>query len=121
MKLMGSTVLAAAPMLVAQGGRGPVWWPLEQLQSKWEHAKAFGVTVNWSQNNAALFQGALQTHLTRCDRVIQGTYRGTIQGTHYYESATKLWQFFTQDGKFLTGWKLYDNQVQDLLNNANVL
>jgi RHS repeat-associated protein len=119
LKLMGNTVLAAAPMLVAQGDQGRVFWPLAQLQAKWKHAADFGVTVNWSEKNAAVFQGALQTHLTRCDRVVQGTYRG-IQGTHYYESATKLWQFFDKAGKFISGWKLYDNQVQDLLTRGNV-
>lgn len=52
--------------------------------------------------------------------IVTGTYRNTMKGTHYYNSKTQNWIFKDSNGQFHTGWRLGNNQRQDLLINGNV-
>ncbi|QYK47764.1 MAG: hypothetical protein KF838_13355 [Phycisphaeraceae bacterium] len=106
------------------GNRG-VWvhnscWPEDQVVKKMKHAPHFGVSDSPTKANIASFISALEEHRRTATLITKGTYRGTIKGTHYYESTTGLWQFFDESDKFITGWKLYPSQIRTLLSDANV-
>ncbi|MEK6844050.1 MAG: colicin D domain-containing protein [Nanoarchaeota archaeon] len=93
----------------------------KQVQSKFYHAGDFGIKGNYNKKNAQKFKEAIQTFVNSKDtQVIQGTYRGTNQGTHYYNPSTRQWVFKDASGKFRTGFKLEQSQVKDLTVRKNV-
>ena len=51
---------------------------------------------------------------------IEGTYRGTINVTHYYDRATRLWVAVDESNNFVAGWKLSQDQEQYLDQGGNV-
>jgi hypothetical protein len=59
------------------------------------HAGDFGITGNWNKQNGQAFQQAILDHINGNDtQMIQGTYRGNISGTHYFDNVTltaKIW------------------------------
>lgn len=92
-----------------------------QLKAKFKHASDFGVTGNYNPADAAKSQSAIDAHIGDVNTSsFSGTYRGTMKGTHYYNSKTRNWVFKDSKGQFHTGWRLGNNQRQDLLINGNV-
>jgi len=51
---------------------------------------------------------------------IQGTYRGTINVTHYYDPVTGVNAMVDSAGNFVGGWKLSPQQITNLLRNGNI-
>lgn len=84
------------------------------------HAPDFGVTGNWNSVNADLFKQAIQTHIVSASLSLQGTFRGTISVTHYFDPITNLWAAVDHANIFVAGWKLYPSQVVDLLTKGDV-
>jgi hypothetical protein len=85
------------------------------------HAGDFGITGNWSKKNGQSFQQAILDHINGKDtQVIQGTYRGNISGTHYYNPKNNLWVFVDSNGTYRAGWKLSLEQQKYLLSNGNI-
>ncbi|MBI5389402.1 hypothetical protein HZB01_03420 [Candidatus Woesearchaeota archaeon] len=92
-----------------------------KLQSKFKHAKEFGVTGNYNAKNAQLYKEALDNFVHGKDvKAMRGTYRNEMFGTHYYNPKTGQWAFFDEQGEYVSGWKLFPNQKEDLINNRNV-
>jgi RHS repeat-associated protein len=83
------------------------------------HAKDFGVTGTWSKANGEQLKAAIEAHVKH-SMAIQGTYRGTMRGTHYFDSSTGLWVFQKADGEFYIGWKLFEAQMKNLWRSGNV-
>jgi RHS repeat-associated protein len=92
-----------------------------QVQSKFKHAIDFGIQGNYNPQNAAAFTRAMQDQIDAAStQVIQGTYRGTIQVTHYFDPNTGNDIMVDMEGNFISAWKLSQDQLQNLLMNGNV-
>jgi hypothetical protein len=92
---------------------------LQHVYSK--HAADFGVMGPWNQVNGAIFEQRLHDHVNDPASIrIQGTYRGTLNVTHYYDLATHLNVMVDAADDLVSGWKLSAQQVAHLLLTGNV-
>ncbi|CAN2040721.1 hypothetical protein GMMP15_190036 [Candidatus Magnetomoraceae bacterium gMMP-15] len=86
-----------------------------QLQKKFKHANDFDITGNYDIDNMNNFKNALKKHITDKKTVkIEGNYRGN-QVTHYVNRITRLNVIIDFNGKFLSGWKLNQEQFKYVL------
>jgi hypothetical protein len=83
------------------------------------HAKDFGFTGNWNKAMAGEFEGVLRGHMKGLTP-IQGTYRGTQQALHYFDSSKELNVMTDMSGNLLGGWKLSVDQIKYLLSTGTV-
>ena len=92
------------------------------MQSKYDrHHLDFGLTANRNNQQLSKFKGILEKHvLDNGTKVIKGTYRKTQQVTHYYNPNTGLNVMKDTKGQFVSGWKLGDDQVINLLTRGNL-
>ena len=61
------------------------------------------------------------SHINSADTTtIKGAYRGTMQGTHYFNQKTGQWVFVDSNKKFVSGWKLSEDQASYLMKRRNV-
>jgi hypothetical protein len=94
---------------------GGLTFPDGQLQSKFKHAGDFGVDGNYNPANEARFREAVDNFIKSPDnQVIDGLYRG--QPSRIYVNPSTRQAVITQGGKFVSGWKLSVQQLQNLLN-----
>ena len=92
-----------------------------QLQAKFKHASDFGIEGSYNKENAARFRQAIDTFVSSKDTTaIKGTYRGAMQGTHYFNQRTNQWVFKDSKSNFVSGWKLSKNQARTLRARRNV-
>jgi RHS repeat-associated protein len=100
---------------------GKLSFSSQQLQRKFKHAGAFDVLGNYSKANAAKFETALQQHCGASTTIlIQGTYRGTQQVYHLYNPTTGLNAMFDLQGNWISGWRLSQDQIDNLLRSGNI-
>jgi hypothetical protein len=86
-----------------------------------KHAVDFGISGTWNPANAAVLEQAIRNHVANpAVQQIQGTYRGTIAVTHYWDPVTDLWVAVGAAGNFVSGWKLSTAQRTCLLQTQNV-
>jgi hypothetical protein len=92
-----------------------------QIQEKYdEHAKDFGVTGNNSKATRQEFVDAMKRHIEDPDTVeIPGTYR-KMPVTHYYNPRTDLNVMADESGKFLSGWRLNEVRVWNLITRGSL-
>jgi len=83
------------------------------------HAKDFGITGNWSKSTAAELENALRTQVNSLNP-IKGTYRGTQDVLHYFDSKTGLNVMTDLNGKLVGGWKLSADQIKYLTITGTV-
>jgi hypothetical protein len=92
----------------------------QQLQSKFNHAKAFGVMGNPNKVNVAKFSAALNQHInSEGVQIINGTYKG-MPVIHYLDPKTNLNVITSPTGKFISGWKLNADQLKNVLNRGKL-
>ncbi len=92
-----------------------------KIQSKFTHASDFGVTGNWSVANGERFQKALEAHVHGANTTaIFGTYRKTIDVIHHFDPTTGLNVMTDLNGNFISGWKLGEDQIRNLLAHGNL-
>lgn len=92
----------------------------KQLQKKFNHAADFGVTGNYSKANAAKFSAALNQHINASTVTkISGTYKGNPV-THYLEKSTGLTVIVDPNGVFVSGWRLSDDQLMNVLKHGGL-
>lgn len=88
----------------------------KQLQKKYKHASDFGVEGTYNAAKSEEFKEAMKAHLDDPDTVeIEGTYKGNQPATHYYNPRTDLNVIADSGGRFVSGWRLGENQVWRLL------
>ena len=86
-----------------------------------KHAADFGISGIWNTHNGDLLQKAIEDHVASPQvHAIQGTFRGTISVTHYFDPATHLNVMVDTKDEFVGGWKLSAAQVSHLLSSGNV-
>ena len=83
------------------------------------HSKDFGFTSNLSKTAAAEFEEILRKHMEGVTP-IQGTYRGTLQVLHYFDSKTSLNVMTDMSGNLVGGWKLGEEQIEYLLSKGAI-
>ena len=83
------------------------------------HANDFEVTGNWSKAAATEFEEVLRTHMVGLTP-IQGTYRGSQQVLHYFNSSTGLNVMTDMSGNLVGGWRLSADQIKYLLSTGTV-
>ena len=93
----------------------------KQLQKKFKHASDFGVTGNANKQGLEAFENAMRNHIDLPGTTkITGKYRWDQDVHHYFDPQTKLNVMTDMDGNFISGWKLSERQVTDLLGVGNV-
>ncbi len=91
-----------------------------QLQAKFKHAEDFGVKGNWNKTTAQEFDQAVQSHVTDpATQTINGTYRGQSV-VHHVNPQTGLNVMTDPAGKFISGWKLNPQQLQNVLTRGSL-
>ena len=92
----------------------------KQLQKKFkDHAWQFGITGNFDSANRELFRKALIKHMNE-NLICIGTYRGKSV-YHYYNPDTNLNVMFDRKtNKFISGWKLNDEQLENVINRGSL-
>jgi RHS repeat-associated protein len=93
----------------------------KQLQKKFKHAIDFDVPGNANKQGFEAFENAMRNHIDLPDTTpIVGKYRWDQDVYHYYNPQTNLNVMTGMDGNFISGWKLSERQVTDLLELGNV-
>ncbi len=84
------------------------------------HARDFGINETWTKLNADRFQHAILNHVTDAPAIMTGTFRGITKVTHHFDPTTRLWVAVDENGQFVAGWKLSDDQVKYLYMTGNI-
>ena len=91
----------------------------KKLQKKFKHAKRFGVLGNCNSNTLRLFREELIKHI-KSTHACLGTYRGR-DVYHYYDPRTNLNVMVDRNNnKFISGWRLSDDQILNMQRNGNI-
>jgi len=91
-----------------------------QLQHEFKHAGDFGVTGNWNATNGALFQSAINQHISDpATLAIAGTYRSQ-PATHFFNPQTGNNVFLRSDGSFWGAWRLGPAQISNLTSHGGL-
>lgn len=78
----------------------------KQLQSKFKHAKIFGIKGNANNKTLEAYKKALENHVKSPDtKVIKGTYHKKPV-THYYNDKNGINVIRDKNGEFNSAWKL---------------
>jgi len=114
----GPTILRSVGAAVNTG----MTFTRRQLQKKFaSHGDDFGVLGNANNQTLAQFESAILRHTgSESTLVIQGTYRGTQQVTHFFNPNTGLNVIRDADGAFLSGWKLGRAQIENIMRSGNL-
>jgi len=75
---------------------------------------------DWGATTIRQFRKNVMSHIQGATHIINGTYRGTIRGTHYYSSKTGMWAFVDEFNEIITGWYLKGSQKDSLFRVGNV-
>jgi colicin D len=93
---------------------------LGQLQAKFKLAEDFGVKGNWNKATAPEFDQAVQNHVSDpATQTINGTCRGQSV-VHDVNPQTGLNVMTDPAGKFISGWKLNPQQLQNVLTRGSL-
>ena len=91
----------------------------KQLQRKFKHAPDFGVMGNYNLNNRDLYRKKLIEHM-KSNHACLGTYRGNPV-YHYYNPDNNLNVMVNRNNnKFISGWRLNDEQIKNMERNGNI-
>lgn len=89
------------------------------FQHEFKHAPKFGVPGNWNNQNAALFEQALEGIVSGPNTVqYPVNFRGQFDGTAFLDQPTGLCAVFDANGELGAAWDLGANQVEDLVVNG---
>lgn len=92
-----------------------------QLQKKFKHAVDFNISDNANSEGLKSFEQALRFHIDDpLTQQITGKYRWDQDVYHYYNPETKIDVMTKMDGNFISGWKLSETQMSDLIGESNV-
>lgn len=92
-----------------------------QLQKKFKHAIDFNVPGNPNTEGLKSFEQALKEHIDDpLTQQITGKYRWNQDVYHYYNPSTSIDVMTKMDDNFISGWKLSETQISDLIGSGNV-
>ena len=85
------------------------------------HAYAFGIMSAWNNDTAVQLERIIRDHVNGPSvEMIVGTYRGTMQVTHFVNPQTRIWVALDTSHDFVAAWQLSPTQVESLHNSGNV-
>jgi RHS repeat-associated protein len=85
------------------------------------HASELGFDGNWNTQNATRFEQFLNEHVqSSTTQAIDGTYRGTLQATHYFNPYTRMIVITNPEGVLKTAFQLTEDQIYYLYHTGNV-
>ena len=92
----------------------------KQIQKKFDdHESQFGVTGNYNSVNRELFRKALIKHMHE-NLICIGTYRSKPV-YHYYNPDNNLNVMVNRNNnKFISGWRLNNEQIENMERNGNI-
>lgn len=115
--------LAIASQRALAGFRDTKWianTPRAQLQSKFKHARNFGIKNNPNNHTLNQYKKALKDHVKNLEtRVIKGTYHKEPV-THYFKPKTRINVIKKANGNFESVWRLTDKQIFHMLKNGKL-
>lgn len=90
---------------------------VSQLQKKFKHAADFGITGIYNRQRGYEFYSAINQHINaEGTQIINGTFRNASNPVIFYMNPkTGLTVVSTPGGEFITGMKLNNGQVNDIL------
>ncbi|MEG4006450.1 colicin D domain-containing protein [Microcoleus sp. Pol11C1] len=92
----------------------------KQLQSKFKHASDFGIGGSYSLENIRKFRNAIENHLqSSTTKVRNGTFR-RMSVVHYFDPKTALNVILNDQGYFVSGWKLNEDQLKAIIDTGNI-
>jgi hypothetical protein len=91
-----------------------------QVRKKFKHAPDFGILGNPDRKNYELFKDRIVDHMKNpSTRIKEGTYKKNIEVLHYFNEETGLNVMIRQDDNtFLSGWKLNNQQLENVKNRG---
>ena len=90
------------------------------IQHEFKHAKDFGITGNWNNDNAMLYEQKIQEHINTVETPFYGTYRSNMNVYHYFDSKTGLNVMVDYVGNYVGSWRLSEEQIASLYRNGNI-
>jgi Colicin D len=91
-----------------------------QVQSKFKHAKDFGIEGFYTQSSGIQLEAAMEAHLVSpITQPITGTYR-RVAVIHWFNSATNLNLISDLSDNFISGWKPSLDQVIAVTTTGNL-
>ena len=121
LKTLGALPDVEAVTTITQAADRTIEFSAKQLQKKYKHAGAFGITEDYNPANAARFQTAIEQHVSNpATKVIEGTYRKTIKVTHFVDSSTGIDVLRDESGQFHSAWKLNAEQLRNVLTRGSL-
>lgn len=92
-----------------------------QLQARFKHAADFGIAGSFNKANAGAFEQAIRSFVgSSGTQTIQGTYRGTQNVTLHLNSQTRQMVMTDRTGKFMSAWKLSEEQLKNVLERGSL-
>jgi len=93
-----------------------------KLQKKYNsHAKDFGIYENYNLNNRDIFKNKLNTHLKlEWTKMMEWTHRSSQKVKHFYNKETWINTMYDLEWNFVSWWKLWQSQIENLLRNWNI-
>lgn len=119
-KTLAKSALSKASSFLAKRKALKASIPAKQLQSKFKHARDFGVEGNYSKANAGRFAEAIKAHVKRkSTEVISGSYRGN-PARIFSDRNTGLTVITKPSGEFVSGWRLTTVKLGHLLSTGKI-
>lgn len=87
-----------------------------QLQKKYKHAEDFGLSSNYSKQNAKAYQQAIISHLNDENTHYFGHYRNHSDFKVYYNAQTGIALVLNEKNQFVTVFKPTDERSPQLTN-----
>jgi RHS repeat-associated protein len=86
-----------------------------------KHGSDFGMSGNWNPSRTDEFRNVINQYVNNADvQAIDGTYRGTLDVTHYYNPQTNVDVMVDKSGNYVGGWRLSGDQASSLIKKGNV-
>ncbi len=92
---------------------------LDQLKEKIKHAPDFGESATFSWENAEKFEDAMLNHMNSSSTTVipSGVYRGD-PAIFYVDPTSALNVVTSPTGEFITSYRLFPNQLSDVLTRG---
>lgn len=91
-----------------------------QLRHAFKHAKDFGIQQDANKQTLTEFAAKIEAHIASPGtRAIKGLYRGR-DAIHFLDLSTGLNVIVDSEGRFLSGWKLSQQQLQHVLTSGTL-
>lgn len=119
-KTLAKSALSKASSFLAKRKALKASIPAKQLQSKFKHARDFGVEGNYSKINAGRFAKAIKDHIkSKSTEAVKGKYRGQ-NSVIFIDKSSRIGVITKSDGQFISGWRFTAEKVSHLFTKGQI-